>query len=65
MSAQNHGAYAYGDHEDLGAVVPASGGRTATGTRRVVEQQLDHHGVFTSNGEGELAPHPTSTPSFT
>jgi len=28
MSAQNHGAYAYGDHEDPGAAVP--GGRTAT-----------------------------------
>jgi len=30
MSAQNHGAYAYGDHEDPGAAVP--GGRTATDT---------------------------------
>ena len=30
MSAQNHGSYAYGDHEDPGAAVP--GGRTATGT---------------------------------
>ena len=60
MSAQNHSTYAYGDHEDPGAAVP--GGRTATGTRRVVEQQLDHHCVFTSNGEEELAPHPHQHP---
>jgi len=62
MSAQNHSAYAYGDHEDLGVAVPSSGGRTATGMRRVMEQQLDRHCVFTSNGKEELAPHPHQRP---